>query len=382
MRNREVFDFLLLLPSLGITRVGHVHKDIFFLADGLKNLGYRVAVLFLPQATVELYSALRKEKKIKLREYIVGLVSCLSFTSRFSYLGTALIVSKVGGVVWPSLSSQRMFFWSERVFLQSSRLVFNTTAVAYYIASKKHQIRSYYLVYHNHEKDYLSSRQIVSIAFAANHNKIVTSERTRKMLNLDPRCKMDVAVDSEVIAYTSVMKRLPYTVLVPLRKAPLKGAKFAIAAIRSILNADPRIVVYTFGDYPYVYPHRRCINMKMVNKKILASLYARCELFVLPSTEEGMPNTLLEAIANGCIVVSTDVGGVEDVITNGINGVIIPAMDAKAIERAVLHLETHRELIEKFRANSIEVAERFSVGNMAKSFIAAVSYYEGSTRYS
>ncbi|GAA4464999.1 glycosyltransferase family 4 protein [Nemorincola caseinilytica] len=55
----------------------------------------------------------------------------------------------------------------------------------------------------------------------------------------------------------------------------------------------------------------------------LAELFRVCDIFVLPSYNEGMANAVLEAMASGIAVVATDVGGHSEVIENGVDGMLI-----------------------------------------------------------
>lgn len=69
----------------------------------------------------------------------------------------------------------------------------------------------------------------------------------------------------------------------------------------------------------------------------VAKQIERAALFLMTSYSEGVSNALIEALASGLPVISTDVpsGGTEELITDGINGLIIPAGDGQALEKAM-----------------------------------------------
>ena len=62
---------------------------------------------------------------------------------------------------------------------------------------------------------------------------------------------------------------------------------------------------------------------------------ARCNIFVLPSYREGLPHSVLEAMAIGRAVITTDVPGCRDTVEDGINGYLVPAQDVAALANAM-----------------------------------------------
>lgn len=82
------------------------------------------------------------------------------------------------------------------------------------------------------------------------------------------------------------------------------------------------------------------------------------EIVVLPSYEEGTPVVLYEAMAAGSAIVATDVGGIPDVVENGVNGYLITPGDIPALRSAIESLltdENRRTLFQ--RANTERAAE-------------------------
>jgi glycosyltransferase involved in cell wall biosynthesis len=63
----------------------------------------------------------------------------------------------------------------------------------------------------------------------------------------------------------------------------------------------------------------------------VAGWYAAFDAFVLPSANEGTPVSVIEALAAGCPVVATDVGGVSDVVREGVDGFLVAAGDTDAL---------------------------------------------------
>ena len=86
--------------------------------------------------------------------------------------------------------------------------------------------------------------------------------------------------------------------------------------------------------------------------------YARCSAFVLPSYREGFPVCIMEAMATGRAVVTTDVPGCKDAVTHGENGIIVPARNYRALAEAMVKLVRDRQLAERFGRTARETAER------------------------
>ncbi|MBN2301532.1 MAG: glycosyltransferase family 4 protein [Lentisphaerae bacterium] len=67
---------------------------------------------------------------------------------------------------------------------------------------------------------------------------------------------------------------------------------------------------------------------------------AACDIFVLPSRNEGMGRALVEAMAAGLPCVATNVGGIPTIIKNNINGLIVPPDNPNALSKALIRLIT------------------------------------------
>lgn len=89
------------------------------------------------------------------------------------------------------------------------------------------------------------------------------------------------------------------------------------------------------------------------------------DICVMPSHHESMPYALLEYMAMGKPVVSTLVGGVPEVIKNGISGLLVPPNDPRAIASAVRDLIKDGEKAAKMGGQAIERAKGLSITDMA-----------------
>jgi glycosyltransferase involved in cell wall biosynthesis len=78
-------------------------------------------------------------------------------------------------------------------------------------------------------------------------------------------------------------------------------------------------------------------------RKDVAQLLSRFDVFVLPSLWEGLPYSLLEAAALAKPVVATDINGVREIVQNGKTGLLVPAKDPEQLAQAIVRLLQERE---------------------------------------
>lgn len=92
---------------------------------------------------------------------------------------------------------------------------------------------------------------------------------------------------------------------------------------------------------------------------------AKAKVFVLSSLWEGLPNTLIEAMACGVPVVSTDCpSGPDEIISNNENGILIPLDDEKALALATTKILKDRVFAKKISINAKKRAQDFSLGKI------------------
>lgn len=83
---------------------------------------------------------------------------------------------------------------------------------------------------------------------------------------------------------------------------------------------------------------------------------ARASVFVLPSYREGTPKTVLEAMACGRAIISTDVPGCRETVIAGENGKLIPARDIAALRDAIEEFIINPAMISQMGQRSREIA--------------------------
>lgn len=94
----------------------------------------------------------------------------------------------------------------------------------------------------------------------------------------------------------------------------------------------------------------------------IAPWYSRADLFVLSSLTEGFPNVLLEAMASGTAVISTNCDfGPADIIRDGVDGCLVPVGDVDALAACVRALADDPSKRVRLGLRAAEVLARFDV---------------------
>jgi glycosyltransferase involved in cell wall biosynthesis len=97
-----------------------------------------------------------------------------------------------------------------------------------------------------------------------------------------------------------------------------------------------------------------------IDNSDIPALYARADCLINPSTVDNMPISILEAFASGVPVVSTDAGGIPDMLENGVSGFLVPVGDAKGIAREVLRVLEDGELSDRITRSAFAEAEKYA----------------------
>ncbi len=126
-----------------------------------------------------------------------------------------------------------------------------------------------------------------------------------------------------------------------------KGVYDLIESFPEILYQVPMARLHLCGIGPIEEMKELCKELKIenvvtfhgwVSGKEKISIVINSDMLILPSYNEGLPVSVIEAMAAGLPVVCTPVGGVPDIFENGLNGFLFPPGDKKALVRQVVKL--------------------------------------------
>ena len=149
---------------------------------------------------------------------------------------------------------------------------------------------------------------------------------------------------------------------------PRKGMDILVKAINSL---SINITLLTLGKGVINTSNK---NVKVIplgfkaSQEEIAQCYAAADVFVLPSKEDNLPNTMLESLAQGTPVISFGNGGMREVIIEGIYGMIVPEETSEALKKAIESFFTNRI---EFSSETIRqfAQEQFNYKKQAEAYI-------------
>ncbi len=98
---------------------------------------------------------------------------------------------------------------------------------------------------------------------------------------------------------------------------------------------------------------------RLDNERV-ADIYREVDVALNPSTVDNMPVSLLEALASGVPIVSTDAGGIPYMVEHGVTALLVPPRDPEAMAAAVLRVFGDPQLGDSMRHSGLECAKRYT----------------------
>ncbi|MBS2210080.1 glycosyltransferase family 4 protein [Carboxylicivirga mesophila] len=156
------------------------------------------------------------------------------------------------------------------------------------------------------------------------------------------------------------------------RLAQQKGFQFLIEAAQPIVKQDNNVHFIIAGKGKLEASLKKQIVQAGLEQNVhligfqanVHALLKVADIFVLPSLYEGMPNALMEALANGVPSVSTDVNGVSELMKDEEHGYIVSSGNVSELSEAICKLLADKNLGDKGRKAREHVTNQFSVDKM------------------
>ncbi len=154
-----------------------------------------------------------------------------------------------------------------------------------------------------------------------------------------------------------------------------KGQRFLVRAFTNAIAREGRLRLVLFGEGPDRPGMARWIHEHGLSEYVRCPGYEHnligclkgADILANPSRSEGLPNIVLEAMAVGLPVVATDVGGVPELIEDGVSGWLVPYGDQVAMSGAMTGVAQDPDLRQRLaRAAADVVGKRFSFERQAE----------------
>lgn len=151
-----------------------------------------------------------------------------------------------------------------------------------------------------------------------------------------------------------------------------KGIMEYVKAARTVKNKYPRVRCILLGAIEKIQDSLKYEDIKPYiddgsieyfgETKDVRPYLADCSVFVLPSYREGTPRTVLEAMAIGRPVITTDTPGCRQTVIDGVSGFLVPVKDSGALAEKMEWFIENREETEKMGQKSYELCmEKYDV---------------------
>lgn len=162
-----------------------------------------------------------------------------------------------------------------------------------------------------------------------------------------------------------------------------KGLPVSLRAFSTFSKQHPNATLTIAGEGPLLPELRKFARESgvadrvsfagFVSQEQLREIYYRSDIFLHPSqtardgNQEGIPNSMLEAMATGLPVFATEHGGIPEAIENGVSGMLVPERDEEALARALLKAAKDPDLLSRIACGGADaVRKKFDLHQQAQ----------------
>ena len=165
------------------------------------------------------------------------------------------------------------------------------------------------------------------------------------------------------------------TILFVGRLVPNKGPQILLRSVPFVLARHPQARFVLVGDGPMrLKLEKEALDLDIADKveflgtrNDVPDLMREADVFVRPSFLEGMPLTILEAMASGLPVIATPIGGTPELLKEGVHGLLFPVGDYRALANSVNRVLTNSDMARKMgERGRLLVEESYPWSRMVK----------------
>ena len=157
---------------------------------------------------------------------------------------------------------------------------------------------------------------------------------------------------------------------------PVKGPELLISILKKIKKRSPLIPIYLFGadKLPKLISaisYVRYPTIQEANK-----IYNKAKIWLVTSHSEGFPGPILEAMACGCVVISSDTYGGRELIKNGLNGFLVNKGDVDGFLEIIEYVIENPDLYDKIRKETAKTVKKYSWKKAAEKMDSFLTGYQ------
>lgn len=240
----------------------------------------------------------------------------------------------------------------------------------------------------------LLKKLVVMFFYSADSVFVLSDEFKQKLISLGVKCekinvvttffyKEDICVGNLKSDSKNVIKFLFLG-----RVSELKGITELICALRELASRHQHFQcdIVGHGDKPGVIQHyQKLVDSFNLSSKVnflgritghdKFNIYADSDIYIFPSYTEGCPTSVIEALASGMFVISTNVGALDDIIDSS-NGIKVGVKDVEGLVSALETAIANIEIIRKSRGKITELSfSKYEVSFVADRFMKTYLKY-------
>jgi glycosyltransferase involved in cell wall biosynthesis len=169
-----------------------------------------------------------------------------------------------------------------------------------------------------------------------------------------------------------------FTIISTSRLTQRKGIIYLLKAVKNLIPTYPQIQLNLVGDGDQREEFENFVKKNQLEKNVffkgivnhdkIIKEYQNSDVFVLPSFNEGMSNSLLEALASGLALISTDTGGAKDLIDKN-NGFIVSMKNIQEIQKSLETLIKNPNKLKSMQTSSRKKSQNFSWGKAGREYL-------------
>jgi glycosyltransferase involved in cell wall biosynthesis len=146
-----------------------------------------------------------------------------------------------------------------------------------------------------------------------------------------------------------------------------KGIDFLLKAIENV-KKEAKLMVYSIGNSNENNDMGGiCTLGRIEDEDTMAKAYSAADVFVIPSLEDNLPNTMLESLMCGTPVIGFPVGGIAETIEDGVNGYLCEEISVNALEKAINKYINNKNLFNPEQI-ALDARKKFSGDIQARAY--------------